>query len=54
MEVACKKECPNGGGRKSCIRACRQQGSLDTRLCEDLAVVCYAGCAGIEVMTALP
>jgi hypothetical protein len=51
VEVACKKECPNDGGRKSCVRSCRRKGNLDARGCEDLAVVCYAGCAGVELTT---
>jgi len=47
-EVTCKRECPKDRGRKSCVRACRKKGNLDAHGCEDLAVVCYAGCAGVE------
>lgn len=51
VEGTCKKGCPAGGGKKSCIRGCRRNCNLESQLCGDLAVVCYAGCAGVEPTT---
>jgi hypothetical protein len=47
--VQCKKSCPKDGDRKACIRSCRKTNNLAQQSCEDTAVLCYAGCAGIDL-----
>ncbi len=55
-EGQCKKGCPKDGSRKACIRTCRKNGNLAQQLCADSAVLCYAGCAGVDLTptTTLP
>ena len=50
-EVQCKKQCKGNDGVRACIRNCRKQSNLVQELCEDLAVLCYAGCAGVDPPT---
>ena len=56
IEGQCKKACPKDGARKSCIRTCRKDGNVAQGVCGDLSVLCYAGCAGVDLTppTTLP
>ena len=48
-EGLCKKSCTKDQPRKSCMRSCRKINSLDAQLCGDSSVLCYAGCAGVDL-----
>lgn len=48
-EVGCKKGCAKGSAAKSCIRTCRKDNNLEQQACEDLTVLCYAGCIGVDL-----
>jgi hypothetical protein len=48
-EGQCKKSCTKDQPRKSCMRSCRKTNSLDEQLCGDSSVLCYAGCAGVDL-----
>ena len=46
-EKICQAACPNGEGRRACMRDCRKLKNADLAICSDREVVCIAGCAGI-------
>jgi hypothetical protein len=48
-EGQCKKACAKDSGRKVCIRSCRKASNLAQQVCENTAVLCYAGCAGVDL-----
>ena len=45
VEVQCKQACSD----KPCIRGCRKANNLAQQVCGDLAVLCYADCAGVDL-----
>ena len=47
-EGLCKKSCAKDDTRRRCIRSCRKTNSLDEQVCGEVAVLCYAGCAGFD------
>jgi len=55
-EGLCKKACAKDGDRGRCIRTCRKSENLAEGVCEDVAVLCYADCAGVDLTptTTLP
>jgi hypothetical protein len=48
-EKSRKRGCPNGEGRRACMRECRRIKNEQLALCPDLEVLCLAGCAGITL-----
>jgi hypothetical protein len=44
-EKACKRACPNGEGRRACMRECRRLKNAALALCSDTEVLCLLDCA---------
>ncbi len=55
-EKGCKRACATGGERKNCFKECRRIANTTAQFCEDDAVFCYSGCAGVDLTppTTLP
>jgi hypothetical protein len=49
VEGQCKRACSSGTAKKACMRDCKKTNNLDQQLCEDSAMLCYAGCAGVDL-----
>ena len=49
VERQCKKGCAPGNAKKGCMRTCRKDNNLDQQQCEDVATLCYAECARVDL-----
>ena len=48
-EKQCRTSCPNGTGRRACVRDCRRDKNAAFAVCSDRELVCLAGCAGVSL-----